>query len=100
MDGFSRFNKSSSLLITPKINFKNNFLASDGKGPRKVVGAFNAGKATSNGHKMLESGQCVRISTGAKLPEEADAVVKLEDTEVLEEDVCVGNYLNKFFCLF
>lgn len=38
---------------------------------------------------MLESGQCVRISTGAKLPEEADAVVKLEDTEVLEEDVCV-----------
>uniref|UniRef100_A0A914MR92 MoaB/Mog domain-containing protein n=1 Tax=Meloidogyne incognita TaxID=6306 RepID=A0A914MR92_MELIC len=61
-------------------------ISSDGKGPRKVVGAFNAGKATSNGHKMLESGQCVRISTGAKLPEEADAVVKLEDTEVLEED--------------
>ncbi|KAL7079045.1 hypothetical protein ACQ4LE_001422 [Meloidogyne hapla] len=61
-------------------------ISSDGKGPRQVIGTNNAGKTSSNGHKIVETGQCIRISTGAKLPEGADAVVRLEDTEVLEED--------------
>ncbi|KAF7637882.1 Molybdopterin molybdenumtransferase [Meloidogyne graminicola] len=59
-------------------------LGSDGKGSRKVIGVSNAG--ILNEHKLI-NGQCIRISTGAKIPEGADAVVKLEDTEVLEEDI-------------
>ena len=34
--------------------------------------------------KGLASGECVRISTGATVPAGADAVVQVEDTELLE----------------
>lgn len=32
----------------------------------------------------LDEGQCVVINTGAKLPDAADAVIQIEDTEVHE----------------
>ena len=34
---------------------------------------------------QVTPGCCVRISTGAPLPPEADAVVKVEDTKLTEE---------------
>ena len=34
---------------------------------------------------MIKSGEVARISTGACLPEGADAVVQVEDTELLED---------------
>ena len=39
----------------------------------------------------VTSGTCCRITTGAPLPHGADAVIQVEDTEVVEssEDVCV-----------
>lgn len=38
----------------------------------------------------MTSGTCCRITTGAPLPRGADAVVQVEDTEVVKssEDVC------------
>ena len=37
--------------------------------------------------KKIETGQATRIMTGAKIPEGADAVIRLEDLEVQEEQV-------------
>lgn len=61
-------------------------LATDGPGPRRVVANSTAG-GTSSTKGCLKSGQCVRISTGARVPDGADAVVQVEDTELLEHDV-------------
>ena len=43
-------------------------------------------------------GTVVRISTGAPLPPGADAVVQVEDTELIEasDDVCCINGFSKF----
>ena len=48
-----------------------------------VVGASNAGNAPE-GEELLD-GQCVRINTGAPVPKGADAVVQVEDTELLKK---------------
>lgn len=39
----------------------------------------------------VTSGTCCRITTGAPLPRGADAVIQVEDTEVVKssEDVCI-----------
>jgi molybdenum cofactor synthesis domain-containing protein len=43
-----------------------------------MMGVVNAGETTD---KVVHSGECVQIATGAKLPSGADAVVMVEDTE-------------------
>ncbi|XP_077522388.1 molybdenum cofactor synthesis protein cinnamon isoform X2 [Amblyomma americanum] len=55
-------------------------IASDGDGPRQVVDAIPAG---SNPAQQVKPGQCARISTGAPVPEPCDAVVQVEDTELV-----------------
>lgn len=56
-------------------------IASDGDGPRKVLGDTTAGSVLC--YEMI-SGSCVRISTGAAVPQGADAVVQVEDTQLLQ----------------
>eukprot|EP00117_Sycon_ciliatum_P033654 scpid44881/ scgid2076/ Gephyrin; Molybdopterin adenylyltransferase; Domain G; Molybdopterin molybdenumtransferase; Domain E len=56
--------------------------AADGSGERKVIGPVIAGDSP---HVTLSSGEVARISTGACLPEGADAVVQVEDTELVED---------------
>jgi len=58
-------------------------LASDGPGERLVLGPVTAGEVTAC---SVISGHVMRITTGAPLPPGADAVVQVEDTELLESD--------------
>lgn len=55
-------------------------IASDGDGPREVIDAVPAG---SNPLHHVKPGQCARISTGAPVPDPCDAVVQVEDTELV-----------------
>ncbi|XP_014212855.1 gephyrin [Copidosoma floridanum] len=57
-------------------------IASDGKGRRKVLGGIEAGHKPDN--VKIEPGTCVRINTGAPVPDEATAVVQVEDTVLTE----------------
>ena len=57
-------------------------IAADGAGQRKVCAGLTAGPLV--GSSRLTAGFCTRISTGAALPEGADAVVQVEDTAVLQ----------------
>jgi len=50
----------------------------------EVAGVSYAG--TPSGEE-IKSGQCIRIATGARMPEGADAVVMVEDTEAQNGDV-------------
>ncbi|KAJ9578244.1 hypothetical protein L9F63_005543 [Diploptera punctata] len=59
-------------------------LAKDGAGRRKVLGSSIAGIKPCE-QERLQSGQCVRINTGAPVPLGADAVVQVEDTKLLQE---------------
>ena len=56
---------------------------SDDTGERKVLGTVHAGELANS--KLLP-GYCVRVTTGAPVPGEADAVVQVEDTELLDYD--------------
>lgn len=56
--------------------------STDGSGARFVCDAKVAGDNPNAA--VLQNGQCVRISTGAPVPPGADAVVQVEDTELLE----------------
>lgn len=56
--------------------------AGDGRAPRRVVGEVSAGEMVA---RPLAPGEAMWITTGAPLPEGADAVVKVEDT-VSEDD--------------
>lgn len=58
-------------------------LASDGPGERLVLGPVTAGEVTDCN---VISGHVMRNTTGAPLPPGADAVVQVEDTELLESD--------------
>ena len=58
-------------------------LASDGPGERLVLGPVTAGEVTACN---VISGHVMRITTGAPLPPGADAIVQVEDTELLESD--------------
>ncbi|PIK41858.1 putative gephyrin-like isoform X2 [Apostichopus japonicus] len=55
-------------------------LSSDGPGPRRVVSSSTAGQSEP---APVRSGSVVRITTGAMVPTGADAVVQVEDTELL-----------------
>ncbi|KAF6039312.1 cin [Bugula neritina] len=54
---------------------------SDGAGVRKVVDSSIAGDLPSH---RLSSGECMRINTGAALPDGADSVVQVEDTKLIK----------------
>lgn len=58
-------------------------LSSDGPGKRLVLGPVTAGEITAS---RVISGHVMRITTGAPVPPGADAVVQVEDTELLESD--------------
>jgi molybdopterin molybdotransferase len=53
-----------------------------------VLGAIRAGEST---RFALSSGTCARIMTGAPIPEGADAVIRVEDTDSGERTVQVRN---------
>ncbi|CAM9193389.1 unnamed protein product [Scytosiphon promiscuus] len=57
-------------------------VASDGEGVLEVVGRITAG-VDPDALEVLP-GQCAYITTGAKLPKGADAVVKVEDTAAVD----------------
>ncbi|XP_055343263.1 gephyrin-like [Paramacrobiotus metropolitanus] len=65
-------------------------LSADGDGERKVVGACHAGGMED---VQLVSGCCMRITTGAPVPAGADAVVQVEDTELVQHDDKSGEEL-------
>eukprot|EP00794_Sanderia_malayensis_P019900 gene19900-21844_t len=56
-------------------------IAADGEGERIVLDKVTAGTMSS---KKISRGYCCRITTGAPLPDGADAVIQVEDTELLE----------------
>ncbi|CAK9826558.1 Molybdenum cofactor synthesis protein cinnamon [Anthophora retusa] len=56
-------------------------LASDGKGKRTVLSGIKAGGIAS-AIKLLP-GTCVRVNTGAPIPDDATAVVQVEDTKLI-----------------
>lgn len=56
-------------------------LASDGAGRRTVLDAVPAGE---DPQCQVTAGSCVRISTGAPVPSPCDAVVQVEDTELVQ----------------
>ena len=58
-------------------------LASDDPGERVVLGPVTAGEIAAS---QVISGHVMRITTGAPVPQGADAVVQVEDTELLESD--------------
>ncbi|KAK6042448.1 MoeA region [Cooperia oncophora] len=58
-------------------------IASDPIGLRKVVGSSTAGSPYPG---LVSSGECVRVSTGASVPDGADAVVMVEHTKLVEHD--------------
>ncbi|CBN76716.1 conserved unknown protein [Ectocarpus siliculosus] len=57
-------------------------VASDGEAVLEVVGRITAGVDPDS--IQVSSGQCAYITTGAKLPQGADAVVKVEDTAAVD----------------
>ncbi|XP_065832465.1 gephyrin-like [Oscarella lobularis] len=56
--------------------------SADGAGDRLIIGPVTAGDDLPF---VVKSGYVVRISTGAPVPDGADAVVPVEDTELLEK---------------
>lgn len=57
-------------------------LASDGTGRRKVLAGIKAGDIATA--IKLEPGTCVRVNTGAPIPNDATAVVQVEDTKLVK----------------
>ncbi|KAI8848756.1 hypothetical protein BC829DRAFT_393369 [Chytridium lagenaria] len=57
--------------------------AADGPGTFPVAGTSTAGASKLN---TLEKGYIARVTTGAPVPSGADAVVMVEDTELVEDD--------------
>uniref|UniRef100_A0A8C4Q310 Uncharacterized protein n=1 Tax=Eptatretus burgeri TaxID=7764 RepID=A0A8C4Q310_EPTBU len=56
--------------------------AADGPGDRLVIGEVHAGQQPV---QTVMPGQVMRITTGAPIPSGADAVIQVEDTELLKE---------------
>ncbi|KAJ2546933.1 hypothetical protein EV175_005418 [Coemansia sp. RSA 1933] len=61
-------------------------IAADGPGSYTVRGSATAGGATVTHQDPLVAGQIVRITTGAPMPPGADAVVMVEDTELVHQE--------------
>uniref|UniRef100_A0A8C7STT8 Gephyrin n=1 Tax=Oncorhynchus mykiss TaxID=8022 RepID=A0A8C7STT8_ONCMY len=59
-----------------------NYRAADGPGDRFIIGESQAGQQPT--HTVMP-GQVMRVTTGAPIPCGADAVVQVEDTELLRE---------------
>ncbi|XP_014247027.1 gephyrin [Cimex lectularius] len=59
-------------------------LAADGKGERRVTGSYIAGSDPKE--LTLQSLCCIRVNTGSPVPAGADAVVQVEDTNILKAD--------------
>ncbi|XP_043800894.1 gephyrin [Apis laboriosa] len=57
-------------------------LANDGKGKRRVLSGIKAGD-TATAIK-LKPGTCVRVNTGAPIPDDATAVIQVEDTKLIK----------------
>ena len=56
-------------------------ITSDGPGTRKVISSSITAGLPADG-MTIDKGWCVRINTGAPVPDGCDAVVQVEDTEV------------------
>ncbi|PLX14933.1 MAG: molybdopterin molybdenumtransferase MoeA, partial [Marinilabiliales bacterium] len=63
----------------------------------EVIEFIPAGKKPE---KNISKGQCSKIMTGAMLPEGADMVVKIEDTELIGDKVKIKNLKSKGNILF
>ncbi|KAI8615153.1 hypothetical protein BC830DRAFT_1064739 [Chytriomyces sp. MP71] len=62
-------------------------VTADGPGTYPVVAAQSAGEATSaEGLVLLRAGNVARVTTGAMVPAGTEAVVMVEDTELVETD--------------
>ncbi|CAF0923256.1 unnamed protein product [Adineta steineri] len=59
----------------------------------EIIGRSDAGGENNN--IPLNEGQCVVINTGAKLPDSANAVIQIEDTQVHEYQATKINGLNE-----
>lgn len=57
-------------------------LANDGKGKRKVLSGIKAGDTVTT--IKLVPGTCVRVNTGAPIPDDATAVIQVEDTKLIK----------------
>ncbi|XP_076680518.1 molybdenum cofactor synthesis protein cinnamon [Andrena cerasifolii] len=57
-------------------------LSNDGKGKRKVLSGIKAGETATA--IRLQPGTCVRVNTGAPVPDDATAVVQVENTRLLQ----------------
>ena len=62
-------------------------LSADGLGMREVVGPVSAGERPS---VRVTPGCVARVTTGAPIPEGADAVVQVEDTTLVESSADVS----------
>jgi gephyrin len=58
-------------------------IASDGIGDREIITVTTAGSITT---LKVIPGTCARVSTGAMIPAGADAVVQVEDTELIKHN--------------
>uniref|UniRef100_A0A8C3VC30 Gephyrin n=1 Tax=Catharus ustulatus TaxID=91951 RepID=A0A8C3VC30_CATUS len=69
--------------------------AADGPGDRFIIGESQAGEQPT---QTVMPGQVMRVTTGAPIPCGADAVVQVEDTELIRESDDVSHKLeNSFF---
>uniref|UniRef100_A0A8D3BRR9 Gephyrin n=1 Tax=Scophthalmus maximus TaxID=52904 RepID=A0A8D3BRR9_SCOMX len=69
--------------------------AADGPGDRFIMGESQAGQQPT--HTVMP-GQVMRVTTGAPIPCGADAVVQVEDTELLRESEDVNTPLRMLSC--
>jgi len=61
--------------------------------PLRVADTILAGRTED---KILEKGSCVKIMTGAKIPQNADTVVPFEDAVIENEKLIVSKNIKKF----
>jgi len=61
--------------------------------PLRVADTILAGQTED---KILEKGSCVKIMTGAKIPQNADTVVPFEDAVIENEKLIVSKNIKKF----
>ena len=66
-------------------------LSADGPGVREVVGPGSAGERPTI---RVIPGSVARVTTGAPIPEGADAVVQVEDTTLVESNAEVSRSMS------
>uniref|UniRef100_A0A8C8B941 Gephyrin n=1 Tax=Otus sunia TaxID=257818 RepID=A0A8C8B941_9STRI len=71
--------------------------AADGPGDRFIIGESQAGEQPT---QTVMPGQVMRVTTGAPIPCGADAVVQVEDTELIRESDDTFNLILRFFHFF